>query len=205
MSSDSTQSNDGPGIPVVPVFPVLERWPTRPAVPPSGTAFSLGWLMAELFDPRRRASETVRQPPFDSGVQLPQVPDLEPDPKLVFLAADLAEIAKWYPAMATPTAAVTRETDKLTAAVDSEAASIGDAAAAGDAAEGAIAGAAAELTDGAAGQKAVAAAEETGAGPGFSAGALLTAVSELNQAILDDFADTPERLSATSSAWLSAT
>ena len=152
--------------------------------------------MAELFDPRRRASETVRQPPFDSGVQLPQVPDLELDPKLVFLAADLAEIAKWYPALATPAAAVTRETDKLTAAVDSEAASIGDAAAAGDAAEGAIAGAAAELTGGAAGQKAVAAAEETGAGPGFSAGALLTAVSELNQAILDDFADTPERLSA---------
>ena len=196
MSSDSTQSNEEPVVPVVPVFPVLERWTTRPACPPSGTAFSLGWLMAELFDPRRRASETVRQPPFDSGVQLPQVPDLEPDPKLVFLAADLAEIAKWYPAMATPTAAVTRETDKLTGAVDSEAASIGDAAAAGDAAEGAIAGAAAELTGGAAGQKAVAAAEETGAGPGFSAGALLTAVSELNQAILDDFADTPERLSA---------
>ena len=33
-------------------------------------------------------------------------------------------------------------------------------------------------------------------GRAFSAAALLTAVSELNQAILDEFADTPERLSA---------
>ena len=36
----------------------------------------------------------------------------------------------------------------------------------------------------------------TDGGTGFSAAALLTAVSELNQAILDEFADTPERLSA---------
>jgi hypothetical protein len=189
MSSDSTQSNEGPVVPVVPVFPVLEGLTTRPAVPPPGTAFSLGWLMAELFDPRRRASETVRQPPFDSGVQLPQVPDLEPDPKLVFLAADLAEIATWYPALATATAAVTGETDKLKAAVDAESASVGDAAAAVDAAEGAIASAAAELTAGAA-------AQQAGAGTGFTEGALLTAVSELNQAVLDDFADTPEQLNA---------
>src|ERR1700678_2014316 len=140
MSSDSTQSNEGPVLPVVPVFPVLEGRFTRPAVPPPGTIFSLGWLMAELFDPRRRASETVRQPLFDSGVQLPQVPDLGPQPKLVFLAADLAEIAKWYPTLATPTAAVTGETDKLKAAVDSEYGSEGKAAAAGDAVAGAIAG-----------------------------------------------------------------
>ena len=128
--SDSSQSNEGPTVPVVPVFPVFEGMTTRPAVPPPGTAFSLGWLMAELFDPRRRVSETVRQPLFDQDVQLPQVPDLGPDPKLVFLAADLAEIVKWYPALATPTAAVTRETNKLKAAVDSESASVGDAAAA---------------------------------------------------------------------------
>ena len=183
-------------MPVVPVFPVIEGMITRPAVPPPGTAFSLGWLMAELFDPRRRASETVRQPPFDSGVQLPQVPDLGPNPKLVFLAADLAEIAKWYPALATPTAAVTRETDKLKAVVDSEAASVGDAAAAEDGAEGAIAGAAAELAGGTADETTGAVAEERRAGTAFSAVALLTAVSELNQAILDDFADTTERLSA---------
>jgi hypothetical protein len=168
--------------------------------------------MAELFDPRRRVSETVRQPPFDSGVQLPQVPDLGPDPKLVFLGADLAEIVKWYRALARPAAAVTGETNKLKAVVVSQYASVAEAAAADDAAEGAIAGAAAELTSGAAEteptggtaeEKAGAAAAETaarpadtGAGQAFSADALLTAVLELNQAILDDFADTPEQLSA---------
>jgi hypothetical protein len=200
--SDSTQSNEGPDVPIVPVFPVFEDRFRRPAVPPPGTAFSLGWLMAELFDPRRRVGETVRQPLFDSGVQLPQVPDLGPDPKLVFLAADLAEIAKWYPKLARPTAAVTREANKLKAVVDSEAASAGDASV-GDAVEDAIARAAAELTSGVAEktgpvaeEKTGAAAEQAGAGAGFSAATLLTAVSELNQAILDDFADSPERLSA---------
>lgn len=215
MSSDSTQSNEGPDVPVAPVFPVLERWSTRPAVPPPGTVFALGWLMAELFDPRRRASETVRQPPFDRDFQLSQVPDLGPDPKLVFLAADLTETLRWYPKLAKPRAAVTRETDKLKAAVAAESASVGDAAAAADAAEAdtagadtagadtagaedaravdareaAIASAATELTGGAA-------VAQTDAGAAFSAAALLTAVSELNQAILDEFADTPERLSA---------
>jgi hypothetical protein len=200
--SDSSQSNEGPVVPVVPVFPVLEGRITRPAVPPPGTAFSLGWLMAELFDPRRRVGETVRQPPFDQDVQLPQASDLGPDAKLVFLAADLAEIVKWYPKLARPTAAVTRETKKLKAVVDSEAASVGDASsagdtsAAGDAVEDAIARAAAELTSGAAEEKTGAAGEEPGTGAGFSAATLLTAVAELNQAILDEFADTPQRLSA---------
>ncbi len=196
QSPDNTpQSNDGPALPVVPVFSVFEGMTTRAAVPPPGTAFSLGWLMAELFDPRRRVSETARQPPFDSGVQLPQVPDLGSDPKLTFLAADLSELAKWYQALATPTAAVTKETDKLKAAVDSEAASVRDAAAAEDAAQGAIASAASGLTSAAAGQEPGAATADTGAA-GFSADAFLTAVLELNQAILDEFADTPERLSA---------
>jgi hypothetical protein len=46
-------------------------------------------------------------------------------------------------------------------------------------------------------EKTGAAAELAGTGGAtFSAAALLTAVSELNQAILDEFADTPERLSA---------
>ena len=65
---------------------------------PAGAVFALGWVMAELFDPRRRASVTVRQPPFDPDVQLPQVADLAADPKLVFLAAELAEYLHWYPA-----------------------------------------------------------------------------------------------------------
>ena len=193
MSESTPQSNDEP---VVPGFPVLEIITTRPAVPPPGSAFSLGWLMAELFDPRRRVSETVRQPLFDSDAQLPQVPDLGPDPKLVFLAADLAELVKWYPKLARPTAAVTRETRKLKAAVDSLAESVGNAAAAVDAAGDAIASAAAALAAATAQDKTEAAAAETAAGTGFSASALLTAVLELNEAILDDFADTPERLSA---------
>ncbi len=166
-------------MPVIPVLPVIEGFRTRPAVPPPGTVFSLGWLMAELFDPRRRAIVSVRQPPFNTDVQLPQVPDLESDPKLVFLAAELTELVGWYPALARPSSAVTRETNKLKAVVAAESASVGDAAAAADG--GATAEATAAGADGR---------------TGFSAAALLTAVSELNQAILDAFADSPERLSA---------
>jgi hypothetical protein len=139
--------------------------------------------MAELFDPRRRVSATVRQPPFDPDVQLPQVPDLGADPKLVFLAAELTELVWWYPKLKRPAEAVTRETGKLKAAVAAESAAVGDAAAAAD-------------VDETAATTTAAAAEAPGAGTAFSVAALLTAVSELNQAILDDFADTPERLSA---------
>jgi hypothetical protein len=172
--SESTQGSDGPVLPVLPVLPVIEVIRTRPAVPPPGTIFSLGWLLAELFDPRRRVSATVRQPPFDAYVQLPQVPDLGPDPKLVFLAAELTELVWWYPKLARTAAAVTGETDKLKAAVAAESASVADAAADGGAAT----------------------AEAARGGTAFSVATLLTAVSELNQAILDHFADTPERLSA---------
>jgi hypothetical protein len=125
----------------------------------------------------------VRQPPFDADVQLPQVPDLGPDPKLVFLAAELTELVWWYPKLKRPAEAVTRETGKLKAAVAAESAAVGDAAAAAD-------------VDETAATTTAAAAEAPGAGTAFSVAALLTAVSELNQAILDDFADTPERLSA---------
>jgi hypothetical protein len=177
--SESTQGSDGPGMPVIPVLPVIEGFITRPAVPPPGTVFALGWLMAELFDPRRRVSTTARQPPFDADVQLPQVSDLGSDPMLVFLAAELTELVWWYKKLKAPAAAVTRETDKLKAAVATESAAVGDAAAAADG-----------------GATAAAAAEAAGAGTAFSVAALLTAVSELNQAILDHFADTPERLSA---------
>jgi hypothetical protein len=184
--SESTQGSDGPVMPVIPVLPIIEGIRTRPAVPPPGTIFSLGWLMAELFDPRRRVSSMVRQPPFDADVQLPQVPDLGPDSKLGFLAAELTELVRWHPKLARPAAAVTRETDKLKAAVAAESASVGDAAAAADAADAAADG----------GAIAAAAAEPSDSGTAFSVAALLTAVSELNQAILDEFADTPERLSA---------
>ena len=175
-------------MPVIPILPVIEGIRTRPAIPPPGTIFSLGWLMAELFDPRRRVSWTVRQPPFDADVQLPQVPDLGPDPKLVFLAAELTELVWWYPKLARPAGAVTRETGKLKAAVAAESVTLGVAAADADTAGPADGGAAtAEST---------AAAEAADRRTAFSAAAFLTAVSELNQAILDEFADTPERLSA---------
>jgi hypothetical protein len=180
--SESTQGGDGPVMPVIPVLPIIEGFRTRPAVPPPGTIFSLGWLMAELFDPRRRVGTTVRQPPFDADVQLPQVPDLGPDPKLIFLAAELTELVGWYPKLATAAAAVTGETDKLRAAVAAESVALGEAAAAAD--------------GGAATAEAAAAAGVTDGRTAFSSAALLTAVSELNQAILDEFADTPERLSA---------
>jgi hypothetical protein len=187
LMSESTQGSDGPVMPVIPVLPIIEGFRTRPAVPPPGTIFSLGWLLAELFDPRRRVSSTVRQPPFDADVQLPQVPDLGPDSKLVFLAAELTELVWWYPKLATPAAAVTGETDKLKPAVAAESVALGEAAAAADAAA---------ADGGAATVEAAAVGGVTDAGTAFSAAALLTAVSELNQAILDEFADTPERLSA---------
>jgi hypothetical protein len=185
--SESTQGSDGPVMPVFPVLPVIEGIRTRPAVPPPGTIFSLGWLMAELFDPRRRVSSTVRQPPFDPDVQLPQVPDLGADPKLVFLAAELTELIWWYPKLKASAARVTRETGKLKAVVAAESASVGESAADADADAAAAGGG---------GATPAAAAEATDGRTAFSTAVLLTAVSELNQAILDEFADTPERLSA---------
>jgi hypothetical protein len=106
------------------------------------------------------------------------VPDLGPDAKLVFLAAELTELVWWYHKLKAPAAAVTGETKKLKAAVAAESVTLGEAAADADAAESAEA------------------AEAGHGGTAFSAAAFLTAVSELNQAILDEFADTPERLSA---------
>jgi hypothetical protein len=148
----------------------------KAAVAPPGSLFSLGWLMAELFDPRRRDSVSERQPPFNPVVQLPQVPDLTPVPKLVFLAAELAELVTWYPALAGKTAKVTAETDKLRAVIESQDASVGETAAAAAAAIGGVVQAADEAT--------------------FSEVTFLTAVADLNQAILDEFADDAERLNA---------
>jgi hypothetical protein len=166
----------------------------RPAVPPPGTIFSLGWLMAELFDPRRRVSATVRQPPFDADVQLPQVPDLGLDPKLVFLAAELTELVWWFHKLKGPVAVVTAETNKLKAVVAAESASVGEAAAAADAAAAHVAATVADLP--AVGGETAGAPAGASGRSAFSAVAFLTAVSELNQAILDHFADAPERLSA---------
>jgi hypothetical protein len=192
--SESSQGGDGPVMPVIPILPVIEVIRTRPAVPPPGTIFSLGWLMAQLFDPRRRVSSTARQPPFDADVQLPQVPDLGPDPKLVFLAAELTELVWWYEKLARPAEAVTREAAKLKAVVAAESAAVGAAAAAAAAGAADVAATVADLP--VVGGETAGAPAEASARSAFSAVAFLTAVSELNQAILDEFADTPERLSA---------
>jgi hypothetical protein len=162
--SDSTEGSHAAVVPLASIF----EGTIRPAVGPPGAVFALGWLMAELFDPRRRASVAVRQPLFNPAVQLPQLPDLPSDPKLVFLAAELTELVAWYPAVAGQTAKVTAETNKLAATIDAEDAAVGEGAAA---------------------------AAPRAEAP-FSEVTLLTAVSELNQAILDAFADDAERLSA---------
>jgi hypothetical protein len=148
------------------------------AMQPPGAVFALGWTMAELFEPRRRVSVAVHQPPFDPDTQLPLVADLTADPKLVFLAAQLAELLQWFPGVAAPLALVTAQTDKKKAAVAAETL--------------ATATAAEQADDVAAARAATAAAAEAP----FSETDLLAAIAGLNQAILDEFADDPERLSA---------
>jgi len=162
----------------------------RRAVQPAGAVFALGWVMAELFDPRRRQRVTVRQPPFDPDVQLPLADDLAPDPKLVFLAAELAEYLHWYPALAGQLRLVTVQTNKRRAAIAAENLATAEAAvAAADTAD--VAGEADDTTY----QEAAAAAAAAADTP-FSETELLAAVAALNQAILDHFADEPQRLSA---------
>lgn len=153
---------------------------------PPGAVFALGWVMAELFDPRRRERVTERQPPFNPDVQLPLADDLEPDPKLVFLAAELAEYLHWYPALAGQLRLVTVQTNKRRAAIAAENLATGEAAVE-------AAGPAVTAVD-EAGDAAEAA--EAAADTPFSESELLAAVTGLNQAILDHFADEPQRLSA---------
>gem|GEM_PF-2982867 len=160
------------------------------AVQPPGAVFAIGWVMAELFDPRRRERVTVRQPPFDPAVQLPLADDLAPDPKLVFLAAELAEYLHWYPALAGPLRLVTVQTNKRRAAIGAENLATGQAAEEAAGPADAVVGGAGET----AGQEADAAA--AAADTPFSETELLAAVVGLNQAILDHFADEPQRLSA---------
>jgi hypothetical protein len=148
---------------------------------PAGAVFALGWVMAELFDPRRRVSATVRQPPFDPETQLPLVTDLAADPKVVFLAAELAEYLHWFPDLGRPLRLVTAQANKKKAAVAAE--NLATAEAADEAQPDDVV------------QADVATAAATAAAP-FSKTGFLAAVMGLNQAILDAFADDPERLSA---------
>jgi hypothetical protein len=82
----SSESSPVPPVPVI-----------VPVPPPVGSMFALGWLMAELFDGRRRASTANRQPAFNQAVQLPLVADLETVELLNFLVTDLHDLLKPYP------------------------------------------------------------------------------------------------------------
>jgi hypothetical protein len=174
---------------------------------PAGAVFALGWVMAELFDPRRRVSAAVRQPPFDQATQLPLVMDLAADPKLVYLAAELAEYLHWFPHLARPLRRVTAQANKKRAAIAAENLATAEAADAAEAADGANA---AQPGDGAPPQAPAAPATDVpatepppetatdvpAARAPFSETEFLAAVTGLHQAILDGFADDPERLSA---------
>jgi len=89
--SAPTESTPPPHVPVSPHAPVHVPLP-----PPPGTAFALGWLMAELFDDRRRRNLDVRQPPFSQAVQLPLVADLDEPDLLKFLVTDLRDLLRPY-------------------------------------------------------------------------------------------------------------
>ena len=142
---------------------------------PAGVVFALGWVMAELFDPRRQASVTERTPPFNPVTQLPLIADLAADPKLVYLAAEVSELLHWFPALRRSLRPVTAQTNKKKAAIAAE--NLATAEAADEATADDV-------------------ARATAVAAPFSETEFLAAVTGLNQAILDEFADDPERISA---------
>jgi hypothetical protein len=148
------------------------------ATQPAGVVFSLGWVMAELFDARRRVSVTASTPPFNPVTQLPLVADLPADQKLVFLVAELSELLRWFPALRRPLRLVTAQANKKKAAIAAENL------------------ATAEAADEAQADDVVHAAAAAVAPAAFSETELLAALAGLNQAILDEFADDAERISA---------
>jgi hypothetical protein len=148
---------------------------------PAGAVFALGWVMAELFDPRRQVSAAVRQPPFDPDTQLPLVTDLAGDPKLVYLGAELAEYLHWFPHLSRPLQLVRAQVNRKKPAIAAE--DLATARAAGQ-------------TDDVPQAETAAAASTASVALPFPDTELLAAVGRLNQAILDEFADDPERLSA---------
>lgn len=76
---------------------VLHVPPPVPVPPRVGSIIALGWLMAELFDARRRKSVAARQPAFNGTVQLPLVADLDDADLLSFLVTDLHDLLSPYP------------------------------------------------------------------------------------------------------------
>jgi len=160
------------------------------AMQPAGAVFALGWVMAELFDPRRRVSVTAQAPPFNPDTQLPLVADLAADSKLVFLAAELSELLRWFPALHRPLRLVTAQTGKKRAAIAGENLATAEAAAEADnTAPTDNTAIPDDVLEASAATAAVTAAA-------FSAPQFLDAVTSLHQAVLDEFADDQERLSA---------
>ena len=90
--SAPTETSPPPHVPVPPHAPVHV-----PVPPPQGSMFALGWLMAELFDDRRRRNLDVRQPTFSDAVQLPLVADLDEPDQLKFLITDLHDLLRPFP------------------------------------------------------------------------------------------------------------
>lgn len=58
----------------------------------TGSAFSLGWVMAQLFDTRRLAIDELFSPPFNPSVQLPLVADLDLARRRQLTLADLGDL-----------------------------------------------------------------------------------------------------------------
>jgi hypothetical protein len=58
----------------------------------AGTAFSLGWLMAQLFDKRRLKIDELFTPPFDPTVQLPLVAELDLTRRRQLALTDLSDL-----------------------------------------------------------------------------------------------------------------
>jgi len=58
----------------------------------AGSPFSLGWVMAQLFDARRLTIDELFSPPFNPVVQLPLVADLELARRRELALADLGDL-----------------------------------------------------------------------------------------------------------------
>lgn len=60
----------------------------------AGSAFSLGWVMAQLFDARRLIADELFSPPFNPSVQLPLIADLNLARRRELALADLGDLLR---------------------------------------------------------------------------------------------------------------
>jgi hypothetical protein len=73
-------------------------------MPPPGRFFELGWVMAQLFDPRR--FQPLRNRAFNPELQLPMTADLDEASRRRVAAAEILELAARYPNLAQSSASV---------------------------------------------------------------------------------------------------